>query len=197
MGWHWAAGLYMSAAAGFNIVASRLLCETPFLKLLERELETPSGDISKRTVVEIGGAVAVVPIDGDQVVLIRQYRAPLDRALLELPAGKLDIPGEDPEAAARRELAEEAGLRAGRMERVAQFHTSPGFLDEHMTIFVATELTPVPVNPIGPEEIAAEIVRIPISDLADQLREIEDGKTLVGLMTVLLTGRQRGSVEAP
>ncbi len=186
-----------AAAAGFRIVASRLLCETPFLKLFERDLETPSGDISCRTVVEIGGAVAVVPIDRDHVVLIRQYRAPLDRALLELPAGKLDIPGEDPEAAARRELAEEAGFHAGRMERVAQFHTSPGFLDEQMTIYVASDLTPVPLNPIGPEEVAAEIVRIPLSDLSSHLEEIEDGKTLVGIMAVLLSGRHRGLVEEP
>ena len=176
----------MSPARGFNILSSRLLCETPFLALLELDLETPSGEIGKRTVVRIGGAVSVVPIDGDDVVLIRQYRTPLDRALLELPAGKLDVPGEDPEAAARRELAEEVGFRAGRMERVAHFHTSPGFLDEHMTIFLATDLTPVPMNPIGPEEIAAELVRIPISDLASRLPEIEDGKTLVGLMALLL-----------
>ena len=180
----------MSAGAGFNIVASRLLCETPFLKLLELDLQAPSGDIGTRSVVQIGGAVSVVPIDGEDVVLIRQYRTPLDRALLELPAGKLDVPGEDPESAARRELAEEAGFRAGCMEQVAQFHTSPGFLDEHMTVFVATDLTPVPVNPVGPEEVAAEIVRIPITDLARRLPEIEDGKTLVGLMAVLLSRSQ-------
>lgn len=187
----------MSAAQGFNILASRLICETAFLKLFELDLETPGGDIGKRTVVQSGGAVSVVPIDGDDVVLIRQYRAPLDKALLELPAGKLDVPGEDGEAAAQRELAEEIGFRAGRMEQVAQFHTSPGFLDEHMTVFVATNLTPVPMNPIGPEEIAAEIVRIPLADLASRLHEIEDGKTLVGLMAVLLNGSQPGSVEGP
>jgi ADP-ribose pyrophosphatase len=180
----------MSAAAGFNIVASRLLCETPFLKLMELDLQVPTGDIRKRSVVQIGGAVSVVPMDGEDVVLIRQYRTPLDRALLELPAGKLDVPGEDAESAARRELAEEAGFRAGYMEQIAQFHTSPGFLDEHMTVFVATELTPVPVNPIGPEEVAAEIVRIPMNELARRLPEIEDGKTLVGLMAVLLSRSQ-------
>lgn len=180
----------MSAATGFSIIASRLLCETPFLKLLELDLETPDGAVGKRSVVRIGGAVAVVPIDGDEVVLIRQYRTPLDRALLELPAGKLDVPGESPEAAARRELAEEAGFRAGCMEQVAQFHTSPGYLDEQMTVFIATELTPVPTNPIGPEERAAEIVRIPLRDLAARLPEIEDGKTLVGLMAVLFSRSQ-------
>ena len=180
----------MSAAAGFNILGSRLLCATSFLQLLELDLEGPSGEVGKRTVVKIGGAVSVVPIDGEDVVLIRQYRTPLDRALLELPAGKLDVPGEDPEAAARRELAEEAGFSAGRMEQIAQFHTSPGFLDEHMTVFVATDLAPVPINPIGPEEVAAEIVRIPMSDLARRLPEIEDGKTLVGLMAVLLARSQ-------
>ncbi len=180
----------MSAAAGFRIAASQLLYETPFLSLIEVDLQLPGGAVAKRSVVHIGGAVSVVPIDGDDVVLIRQYRTPLDRPLLELPAGKLDVPGEDPEAAARRELAEEAGFRAGRMEQVAQFHTSPGFSDEQMTVFVATELTPVPTNPIGPEEVAAEIVRMPLAGLARRLPEIEDGKTLVGLMAVLLSRSQ-------
>ncbi|MDJ0924685.1 MAG: NUDIX hydrolase [Acidimicrobiia bacterium] len=175
-------------ATGFDIIGSRVVCATSFLELIEVDMATPDGAVGKRTVVQVGDAVAVVPVDGDDVVLIRQYRAPINKALLELPAGKLDIPGEDPRTAASRELAEEAGFLAGHLEEVAAFHTSPGFADEHITVFIATDLTAVPANPIGPEEVAAEIVRIPIADLPGRLAEIEDAKTLVGLMAFMLVG---------
>lgn len=171
------------------------MCETPFVKLLEIDLETPSGEIGKRTIGSIGDAVAIVPVDGDDVVLIRQYRAPLNRALLELPAGKLDIPGEDPQEAAMRELAEEVGFVAGSMERVAGSHMSPGFLDEYLTIYVATDLTSVPAKPMGPEEVAAEIVRIPIADIPRMLPQIEDAKTLIGLMALVMAGGEHSEVD--
>lgn len=186
----------MSADAGFAIVGSRLVCETQYLRLFEIDLETPSGDIGKRTVGRIGHAVAVVAVDGDDVVLIRQYRTPLDRALLELPAGKLDIPGEDPQEAAKRELAEEVGFVAGSIRRVVGFHTSPGFLDEYLTIYIATDLTPVAAQPMGPEEVAAEIVRIPVSEIPAMLPEIEDAKTMVGLMALIIDGGRGAGTES-
>ena len=93
----------MSADDGFEIVASVLVAETPFLRLEEVSLRSPDGDIAARTVVRVGGAVAMLVVDDDEVVLIRQYRTPLDHALLEIPAGKLDVPGEDPKECARRE----------------------------------------------------------------------------------------------
>lgn len=185
----------MAAGSGFRIVATRLLTETPFLRLEEVDLETPDGDTGKRTVIRIGGAVSVVPVVDDEVVLIRQYRTPLGRPLLEIPAGKLDIPGEDPRDAAARELAEEAGYAAGHLELVSEFFTSPGFVDERMSVFIATDLTAVDANPMGPEEVAAEIVRIPIADLPDLMHTIEDGKTLIGLMALLLSRGAGGDDE--
>ncbi|MEA2002832.1 MAG: NUDIX hydrolase [Actinomycetota bacterium] len=185
----------MTAGSGFRIVATRLLTETPFLRLEEVDLETPDGGAGTRTVIRIGGAVSVVPVVDDEVVLIRQYRTPLGRPLLEIPAGKLDIPGEDPRDAAARELAEEAGYVAGHLELVSEFYTSPGFVDERMSVFIATELSPVDASPMGPEELAAEIVRIPIADLPGLMRTIEDGKTLVGLMALLLSRGAGGNDE--
>ena len=179
----------MGAGAGFHILGSRLVAETPFLRLEELDLESPGGEVGTRTVIRIGGAVSVVPVVDDEVVLIRQYRAPLDKPLLELPAGKLDIPGEDPRAAARRELEEEAGFVAAELVQVAQFFTSPGFVDEQMTVFIATGLEEVASQPVGPEEVAAEVVRVPIAELPALLPQIEDGKTLVGLMALLLSQR--------
>lgn len=185
----------MSADDGFEIIGSRMVIETPFVKLLEVDLETPSGEVSKRTIGSIEDAVAVVAVDGDDVVLIRQYRAPLNRALLELPAGKLDIPGEDPKEAALRELAEEVGFAAGSMERIAGVHMTPGFLDEYLTIYLATDLTPVPAKPMGPEEVAAEIVRMAIADIPKMLPEIEDAKTLIGLMALVMAGGEHREVD--
>ena len=176
----------MSAADGFTIVDRDLVAETPFLRVEEVSLRVPDGGISSRSVVRIGGAVALVPIDGDEVVLIRQYRTPLDKAIIELPAGKLDIAGEDPRAAAERELAEETGYRAGRLELMAKYHTSPGYSDEDVVIYLATELVPVEMNRIGPEEEAAEIVRIGIADIPEILPSIEDSKTVIGLQALLL-----------
>lgn len=177
----------MAAADGFRIVATRVLAATPLLRLEDIDLETPGGATVSRTVVRMPGGVSVVPVVDDEVVLIRQYRTPLNHALLEIPAGKLDQVGEDPRAAAIRELAEEVGYEAGSLERIAEFYTSPGYFDERMTVFVARELTPTPVERIGPEEVAAETVRIPISEIPALLPEIEDAKTLVGLMALLMS----------
>jgi 8-oxo-dGTP pyrophosphatase MutT (NUDIX family) len=171
---------------GFRISGTELIADTPFLQVEEVDLETPAGDISKRLVVHIGNGVSVVPVVDDQVVLIRQYRTPVDKPLLELPAGKLDIDGEDPRAAAGRELQEEAGYAADELTLLASFYTSPGFVDERMTVYMATGLNPVDAQPMGPEEVAAEIVHIPIADIPGLLPEIEDAKTLIGLMALLL-----------
>jgi 8-oxo-dGTP pyrophosphatase MutT (NUDIX family) len=175
----------MAADDGFRIVGTRVIAAAPLVRLEDIDLETPGGDTVSRLVVRMSGGVSIVPVVDDEVVLIRQYRTPLDHALIEIPAGKLDRPGEDPEAAARRELAEEVGYEAGSLEQVASFYTSPGYVDEKMTVFVARDLTPVPAERIGPEEVAAEVVRIPIADLPARLAEIEDAKTLVGLMALL------------
>lgn len=176
----------MGDSHGFRIVDRRVVSETPLVALEEIELETPGGAIEARTVVRFGGAVSVVPVDGDEVVLIRQYRTPLDRFLLELPAGKLDVAGEDLKEAAARELEEEVGLVAGNLEQVARFFTSPGFADEEMTVFIATDLTATSAKPMGAEELAAEVVRVPLADIPRILHEVEDSKTLVGLMALLL-----------
>ena len=89
----------------------------------------------ERTVIRHPGAVAVVAVDGSDVVLIRQYRSPTDSMLLEIPAGKLDLPGEDLIEAARRELEEEVGLAATSMELLASFWTTPGFSNERLWVY--------------------------------------------------------------
>jgi ADP-ribose pyrophosphatase len=145
--------------------------------------EDPDGSTFERDVVHHPGAVSVVAVDGDEVVLVRQYRAAVDAELLEIPAGKRDKEGEDPDAVARRELEEEVGLRAGRLELLAEFFNSPGFCDEHSFVYAATALEPCETDVQSVEEHHMTIERVPLADV-DRLiatGELRDAKTIIGL----------------
>ena len=133
-----------------------------------------------RDVVEHGPAVAVVAVGtDDHVTLVRQERVPAGGAVLELPAGMLED-GEEPLAAAQRELREETGLYGGEWVEAATFFTSPGYTDERMHLFVATGLERGDAEPDAGEEL--EIVRVPLDEVPSLLDEIDDAKTLVGLL---------------
>jgi len=133
-----------------------------------------------REIVEHPGAVAIVAADRDgAVTLVRQLREPARAALLELPAGTLEE-GEEPLTTARRELAEETGLTGGRWRELATFYTTPGFCRERMHLYLAEGLEPGEAHPETDESI--ELVRIPPAELEARLGEIEDAKTLVGLL---------------
>jgi ADP-ribose pyrophosphatase len=168
---------------GLRRLGRRRVVAAGFLALERLHLIAPDGRGVVRAVVRHPGAVAVVPVDGDSVVLMRQYRAAVGRALLEVPAGKLDVPGEPEVVTAHRELQEEVGLAAEAMDHLATFYTTPGFCDERMVVFVATGLSAVEATPHGPEEESAEIVRVPVADLSALLAsgDLEDAKTLVAL----------------
>ena len=146
------------------------------------EVLDPDGHPFERFIIHHPGAVAIVPVDADRrVTLVRQYRASVDRTVLEAPAGTRDVAGEPPEATAHRELAEEAGLRAGSMERLIGTFNSPGITDQFTTIFLATELSPCPPQPAGVEEGFMTVETIDFDDV-DSL--VADG-TLVDETTVL------------
>ena len=145
-------------------------------------VELPNGTLLELDIVRHPGAAAVVPfVSEDEVLLIRQYRFAAGGMILEVPAGKLD-PGETPEACAERELAEEAGQRAGRLVRTGAIWTTPGFTDERITLFAAFDLSPVPRKPEDDELI--EVLRVP---LAEALRwvfsgEVSDAKSALALV---------------
>ena len=142
----------------------------------------------EREIVEHPGAVAVVAVDGDdRVVLVRQLREPARRELLELPAGTLED-GEEAEPAARRELREETGLRGGAWRELGAFWTTPGFCREYMRVFLAEEVEEGEAAPEEDERV--EVVRWPVADLGRRIGELEDAKTIAGLLLYLrLRGR--------
>jgi ADP-ribose pyrophosphatase len=150
---------------------------------VERVEFDDDGATFSRDVVRHRGAVAVVAFDGTHVTLVRQWRAPLGRQLLEIPAGTRDEPGEPAEATARRELEEEAGLHAGRIEALCTIWNSPGWSDQRTEVFLATELRGVPRRPSGPEEEAIEVVRIELHAAIELLEGDPpcDATTIVGL----------------
>jgi ADP-ribose pyrophosphatase len=128
-----------------------------------------------------GGAGVVAYFDDGTVALVSQYRHPPARFLLELPAGKLD-PGERPEETAARELEEELGVVAERMEPLSEFYSTPGFCDEKLWVFLATGLRET-ARRCEDDEII-EIVRVPFGRALEMIasREIEDAKTIIGLL---------------
>lgn len=129
------------------------------------------------------GSVAVVAVDrDDRVVLVRQWRQPARKELLELPAGVCEE-GESALETARRELQEECGLHGGEWREVAAGWTTPGFVRERMTIFVATRLEEGDADPDEGEDV--EIVRRPVAEIPQLLGEVEDLKTLAGLLLYL------------
>lgn len=129
----------------------------------------------------------MVPIveDGEaySVVMVRQYRAAVDRELLEIPAGKRDVEGEDTEVLARRELEEEIGMRAGRLVKLAEFYNSPGFCDEHSSVFMALDLTETATSAQGIEEQHMTIEHIALTDVPGLIAtgELVDAKSIIGL----------------
>ena len=135
-----------------------------------------------REVVHHSGSAVILPAFEDgTIALVRQYRHPARRYLLELPAGTLDD-NERPEEGAARELEEELGLVAGRMEKLSEFFVSPGFCEEKMWLYLATELTETAQRLEEDEMI--EVVRLPIDRVLQMITdgEIEDAKTIIGLM---------------
>jgi len=150
-------------------------------KLIDVTLER-WGD-NEREIVEHPGAVAILAVDREQrVTLVRQLREPARKELLELPAGTLEE-GEEPLATAKRELAEETGQTGGEWRELAAFYTTPGFCRERMHLFFAEGVDPGEPNADADESI--ELVRIPVAELETRLDEIEDAKSLAGILLYL------------
>lgn len=173
-----------------RVIDSRVLHRGAFLEFRIDTIERADGTRAVRDIAGHPGAVAIVALDGDgRVALVRQWRLPADAALLEIPAGGLDVHAdgskEDPDTAAARELEEETGLRAGSWRKLGAFYSAPGFTDELMHLYIATDLTPAdPAGRLGPDEderLILEWRAWPDAVAAAERGEIRDAKSLVGL----------------
>jgi ADP-ribose pyrophosphatase len=169
-------------------IERRVVHEGRFMNFRVDTIEDPQGKRHTREIVEHPGAVCVIPVDGEDVLMVRQWRTPVARVVLELPAGTLDrLPDgsvEDPDRAAPRELAEETGFRAGQWRKLGRFWTAPGFTEELMHLYLATDLQPLD-DYGGPDvDEYLDLVRTPWRDAVAKAErgEVEDAKTLVGLL---------------
>jgi 8-oxo-dGTP pyrophosphatase MutT (NUDIX family) len=157
-------------------------------KLVKVRIDTvklPNGDQRQREIVEHPGAVAVVPVKDDgRIVLVRQYRPAVGRSMLELPAGTVEK-GEDVARTAERELQEETGYRANELQELIRFWVSPGWCNEELVVYVATDVMAGERDPEDDEQIEVELVEP--AQIPELMRsgEVADSKTMVGLSLYL------------
>lgn len=171
-------------------IRSQQIYQGRIMRLRVDTVITADGRESTREIVEHDDCIAVVAVDeNDNILFVRQYRKPIERELLEIPAGGIDR-GETPEEAVIREMQEETGYLPGKVERLAGFYSSPGFCTEYLHLFLATELTPSRLYADDTAGITLE--RIPLSEIEGMLERdvFEDGKSIVGLR-ILLDRRRR------
>lgn len=177
------------------------MSQEPYSNLMEQTIETkrvfdglilhidhltnrlPNGKTAPREIARHVGASAVVPLDAEgNVWLVRQFRAPIDQVMLEIPAGKLDYLGEDRLFAAKRELQEETGLTAQSWLHMTDLHTTPGFTDEKISLFLARDLSTGENHPDDDEFL--NVTRVPLPELVQMIMrgEVTDGKTICAVM---------------
>lgn len=188
----------------FRVVSTQDIHVGRVMALRVDDVVMPDGSIAKREVVEHLGAVAIAAVDDDgAITLIHQYRHPVRRRLWELPAGLLDVAGEAPVGAARRELLEEAGLTARRWDVLVDTAASPGFTDEVVRVFLARELTQVPRDvPVGDEEADLVVRKVPLAQAVQMALsgELVNSSSVAGVLaahTVLSGAAQARPVDAP
>ena len=168
-----------------RMVGRRDVYDGRVVQLHVDEVELPNGKRTTREVVEHADAVVILPIDqSGRALLVRQYRYPIGRDLLEAPAGGID-PGESPDQAAQRELQEEIGYIAGSLERLGAFWTAPGFCTEFMHAYLARDLSPSSLAPDEDEEIIVE--RHSLDSVREMMRDgrIVDSKTIAAFWMAL------------
>lgn len=181
----------------YEVASSDVLYESRFSRVRIDTVRMPDGSTTEREIVEHLSGFGAVPLDADDhVVLLRQYRHSMGRHFLEIPAGKLDVEGEEVVAGMQRELAEEIEMAAGSLEPLLTFTNSAGWTTETTHVYLATDLRPAP-RPDGfelrHEEADMQVVRVPFDEAVAMVQDgrIVDSKTVIGLLA--LADRRRRS----
>jgi ADP-ribose pyrophosphatase len=166
----------------FELLRTETLLKGRAFAIRRDTLKAPDGRETKFDIIEHGGSVVIVPLDADgNLLFVRQYRHAAGQDLLELPAGTLDE-GEEPAACAAREIREETGFAAGKMEKLGEFYLAPGYSTEFMVVYLATELTHDPLEADADEFLSLE--RIPVQQAFEMAErgEMPDAKSLAALL---------------
>jgi len=166
-------------------LSSRLIYDGRAVRLRVDTVRMPSGRETTREIVEHGDCVAIIAIDDeDNVLLVNQFRKPVEKRLLEIPAGGIE-PGEEPADCVRRELREETGFLPRRVERLGGFYSAPGYCTEYLHLYLATELVPSPLQAEDSESI--RLVRVRLSEVPGLITSgsICDAKSIAGLLAFL------------
>ena len=165
-----------------KITKSNEVYKCSLFTVTEDEAKDRTGWEMKRSIVRHRGSAVMMPVDeNNRVLLVRQYRMPAGQKLWEIPAGKLDE-GETPLQAAKRELGEETGLTAKTWKKLVSFYPSPGYVEEKMTIFLATDLTQGDAHPMDDERIETKWFTKKELREAIESNKIIDGKTMIGFL---------------
>ena len=166
---------------GYNTLSRKELYNGRVLSAYLDKIETPDGGQITREVIEHSGGVVMLALVGGNVLMVRQYRHPAGRSLLELPAGKLEK-GEDPKAAATRELEEETGYRPGKIRELGRYYATPGYSSEVFYLYTAEDLVPTAQN-LDPDEVL-EVEPVPLQEALEYCFDgrIIDAKTVLALL---------------
>jgi ADP-ribose pyrophosphatase len=166
----------------FELIRSETLLQGRTFKVRRDTLRTPDGRETRLEIVEHGGSIVVIPVDGENNILfVRQYRHAARADLLELPAGTRD--GDEPyEECAAREVREETGMEAGKLQKLGEFYLAPGYSTEFMAVFLATDLKENPLE--ADEDEFLDVERIPVGKAIEMAQhgDIPDAKSLAALM---------------
>jgi ADP-ribose pyrophosphatase len=170
-------------------ISTKRVFEGRVVNLRVDTIRTAGGAESTREIVEHAPCIAVIPVDKDSnILLVKQFRKPVEKELLEIPAGGIE-PGEDPEDAVQRELREEIGYKSSKLEALGGFYSVPGYSSEYLYIFLAEDLVPSRLQGEDTDEI--DVVRMPLEEVVRLIGsgEICDGKSLAAMF--LLNERRK------
>jgi ADP-ribose pyrophosphatase len=176
---------------------SRVVLQARRFQVLQVSRRDASGSTHTYDIIKHPGSVVILPLVApDQVCLIRNYRVAVGETLWELPAGTLE-PSEDPAKCAHRELIEETGYRAGKIEKLCEFFVSPGILHERMHLFLASDLSKGAAAPESGEEIEPRVMSLDDALRMIETGEVHDAKTLIGLLLYDRLQKQNHTTQSP